>query len=328
MEKIKTLLRKIDSITGVRIDDVFGRTIYPYAKYLRYSHFHSKPRFVKIETTNFCNSKCLYCPHKDLRRKKGFMKESLFRKIINECVSWKIKEIHLCNFGEPLVDRKITERIGYVKKKGNFIKTIIFTNGGLLTKEMSKKLMKAGLDEMWISFDGFSKEHYEKYRYPLKYDLVVKNIENVVEIKKKLKTRTKIILQPVYDKNTVTYNQLKEFERRWNGIVGKIHIQKIHDWHGYIFKNDYKRRKVICRDIFQYMTINWDGSVVPCCLDYEGEHVLGDTNKNTIKEIWFGEQFMDFRSKLLNDVSSFSMCSKCRMMSYNFEYPYLSSIFW
>lgn len=328
MEKVKKLLRKTDSLLGIKTDTVFGKTVFPIFKYSRYYRFRGKPRFVKIETTNFCNSKCLYCPNKNLKRKRGFMNNGLFKKIIDECVSWGIKEIHLCNFGEPLVDSKLPERIKQIKERCSAIKTVIYTNGGLLDGKTSRKIMASGIDEIYVSFDGYSKRHFEKYRRPMKYETVLENIESAIRTKKELGAKTKIIIQPTYDKNSTSAGELERFKNYWRNKADGVSIQKIHDWHGYINNRKFIHQNIICRDLFQYMTINWDGSVVPCCLDYEGEYVLGNANKQTIKEIWFGKKFTEFRRKLLKNMTSVKMCGQCRMRFCNFEYPYLSSVFW
>lgn len=323
----KSIVRN-DNTLGKKIDTIFGMTFFPIVKYLKYYYFRGNPSFIKIETTNFCNSQCLYCPNKSLKRKKGFMKDTLFEKIIKECVSWKIKEIHLCNFGEPLVDKKISEKLKLIKDLRPEIKTVIFTNGGLLYEKTCREIMLAGLDELCISFDGFSKNHFEKYRYPLKYELVLENIENSIKIKEELKTKTSIILQPVYDKNVIIPEKLSAFLSFWSDKVDDISIQKLHDWHGYVKNEGYVNKNIICRDLFEYMTINWDGSVVPCCLDYEGENILGNVNRQTIKQVWLGKEFTEFRRKLLRNVSSIPICSECKMRYYNFRYPHLSSLFW
>lgn len=334
-EKIKEFLfdsiKKICNLyrIDIFIDNIFAVTLYQYLKNTKYYNFSSRPKFVKIENTNLCNAKCLYCPHKNLKRKKGFMEDKLFKKIVDECFDWGIKEIHLCNFGEPLIDKKLANKIKYIKKFK--IKTVIFTNGSLLVKKVSKKLFEAGLDELWISYDGFSKEHFEKYRYPLKYENVKKNIEDTIRIKKKLGFNTKIILQPVFDKFETSSRDLYKFKKFWSGKADRINIQKIHDWHGTIntkFFTERIKSNIFCLDVFQYMTINWDGMVVPCCLDYEAEHIMGDANKQKLKDIWFGERFKKFRRTLLENINSVRMCKNCKEHLYNSYFPHILSIFW
>ena len=57
---------------------------------------------------------------------------------------------------------------------------------------MAEKLINAGLDEIKISFDGANKEEFEKIRYPLKFESVVKNIKRLVTIRDKLQSSLKI----------------------------------------------------------------------------------------------------------------------------------------
>ena len=58
---------------------------------------------------------------------------------------------------------KIGDFIRYAKQKG-ILEVIINTNATNLTLQMSKDLIDAGLDYMIYSFDGGSKETYEKMR--------------------------------------------------------------------------------------------------------------------------------------------------------------------
>ena len=62
---------------------------------------------------------------------------------------------------EPLLNPHIHEIIAYAKKKG-IIDTIINTNATQLTREMSIKLIDAGLDHIIYSFDGGTKKLMKK----------------------------------------------------------------------------------------------------------------------------------------------------------------------
>ena len=119
------------------------------------------------------------------------MDDDIFKKVINECAKYNCGNVHLHNFGEPLLDKKIIQRIKYAKDKG-LPRVKIFSNGSLLTTNMAEKLINAGLDEIKISFDGANKEEFEKIRYPLKFESVVKNIKRLVTIRDKLQSSLKI----------------------------------------------------------------------------------------------------------------------------------------
>ncbi|MGW8256674.1 MAG: radical SAM protein, partial [Thermoguttaceae bacterium] len=98
------------------------------------------PSVVRIETTNACNARCTICPHASLKRPIMRMDEKLYRRLIDECSACACGEIQLHNFGEPLMDKRIEERIDYAKKRG-IKKVKIFSNGSLLDRERSKRLI-------------------------------------------------------------------------------------------------------------------------------------------------------------------------------------------
>jgi radical SAM protein with 4Fe4S-binding SPASM domain len=58
--------------------------------------------------------------------------------------------------------------------------------------------------------------------------------------------------------------------------------------------------------------VNWDGSVVPCCFDKNGDHVTGEMQiAPGFGEIWQSEKYRGFRHKLLNARESIEMCRNC-----------------
>ena len=123
----------------------------------------------------------------------------------------------------------------------------------------------------------------------------------------------------------LSQKEVENFKEYWKDEPVTINLQKLHEWHGYVPNSRYKYKNITCRDIYEYMTINWDGSVVPCCLDYDGVCVLGDATKEHIRSIWFGTKFVNFRRMLLKDMKAMEMCEQCGYRIYNVRFPYLTS---
>ena len=71
------------------------------------------PAVVRIETTNACNARCTICPHGDIQRPICRMDEALFTRVIDECAECGCTEVHLHNFGEPLLDKHLEDRVRY-----------------------------------------------------------------------------------------------------------------------------------------------------------------------------------------------------------------------
>ncbi|WP_013179627.1 radical SAM/SPASM domain-containing protein [Methanococcus voltae] len=312
-----TLIRKI---YNRKVDLTLGKCAYDVLLPVLNNKKPKKPLFIKIETVNYCNSQCKYCPHPTMTREKGLIDDELFKKVVKELVNWGVKAVHLTNFGETLLDPKIAERIDYIKELDDEIYITIISNGFALSDKNIDKLLNSKLDELQISFDGFSKEHYEFYRTPFKYENIKEKIIKTVSERNKRNSKMVIKLNTIYDPEEISEQKLKEFTDSWNSVNG-INIQKLHNWSSEEANNNVNG----CIDVYQYMTILRNGDVVPCCLDFDGKIKLGNCNENTIQEIWENKKYKNFRNLVSKDIKSIDLCKNC-MMAKNKERPYYALI--
>lgn len=102
-----------------------------FEDYLRF------PMYYEIETVNACNATCKMCTvNKWQKNGNPFMNDTVFRKMANELIDNRdiVRTVNLSRDGEPLLDRKLEERITYLKEGG--INHITFsTNASLLTEK-------------------------------------------------------------------------------------------------------------------------------------------------------------------------------------------------
>src|SRR5918996_1465266 len=140
------------------------------------------PEIVQIESTNICNAKCVFCPRDEMHRKQGIMSFELFRKVVDECAELGITHVRVHNYGEPFVDRQLVAKVRYAKEKG--IKEVgMISNGSLITEDVARGMIEAGLDAINISVDASGREVFEATRIGLKYDKVIANIERLLRIR-------------------------------------------------------------------------------------------------------------------------------------------------
>ncbi|NQT90378.1 MAG: SPASM domain-containing protein, partial [Candidatus Omnitrophica bacterium] len=60
------------------------------------------------------------------------------------------------------------------------------------------------------------------------------------------------------------------------------------------------------------MSIYYDGSVLPCCLNFFDNYIIGDANRQPLKEIWNGAPMVSLREKLSHERhGDISMCKQC-----------------
>lgn len=272
-----------------------------------FNSIHNKfPDTVQIETTNACNSRCIICPHKKMGRSIKTMDNNIFKKVIDECAKFNCGNVHLHNFGEPLLDTNIVQRIKYAKDKG-LPRIKIFSNGSLLSQEMSENLIKAGLDEIKISFDGANKEEYEKIRYPLKFDLVVNNIRDLIFIRNKMRSSLKIEI--ACNSTSDNSSTMKSLEN----CVDNFSFGKLHNWgDSEIACSARSKIRKPCARVWRTFTILSDGSASLCCLDFDGKVILGDLHESSISEIWRNSQYISMRKQHTNALhKNIAICSSC-----------------
>ena len=70
----------------------------------------------------------------------------------------------------------IVDMVARVKALGATVELI--TNGTLLTQEMSRRLIEAGLDMLWVSLDGATPESYADVRLGAALPEVLANLAN------------------------------------------------------------------------------------------------------------------------------------------------------
>lgn len=130
---------------------------------------------VYIEPTNRCNLDCRTCMRRTWDEPPGQMSGETFLQIINGLHEFSPPPaIFFGALGEPLAHPNISEMVARAKSMDSYVEMI--TNGTLLTRDLSQRLIEAGLDKLWISLDGATSESYEDVRLGAELPKVLNNI--------------------------------------------------------------------------------------------------------------------------------------------------------
>ncbi|MGC9781303.1 MAG: radical SAM protein [Candidatus Heimdallarchaeota archaeon] len=136
-----------------------------------------------IEPTNKCNLGCRTCIRNIWKEPMGMMSESVFQHVLDGLVKFShTPTVFFGGFGEPLYHPKIAEMVSRVKALGSQVELI--TNGTLLTDELSRNLIKAGLDILWVSIDGASPDSFSDIRLGATLPKILENVANFSNILK------------------------------------------------------------------------------------------------------------------------------------------------
>ena len=130
---------------------------------------------VYIEPTTQCNLNCRMCIRNTWDEPLGQMAESTFDRIIKSLRAFSPPPtIIFGGFGEPLSHPRIAEMVAAVKALGAPVELI--TNATLLTRDLSRHLIEAGLDVLWVSLDAATTEVYGDVRLGAILPQVIANV--------------------------------------------------------------------------------------------------------------------------------------------------------
>ena len=130
---------------------------------------------VYIEPTNQCNLECRTCIRNIWDEAPGVMEEATFERIIQGISRLDpVPTVFIGGFGEPLFHPGIVEMVAKAAATGANVELI--TNGTLLTPAVSRRLIKAGLNHLWVSLDGATPESFADVRLGAQLPQVLKNL--------------------------------------------------------------------------------------------------------------------------------------------------------
>ncbi len=282
----------------------------------------NKPSLIIIENTNFCNATCIMCPHtRGFLRRKQFLEEDLYRKVIVEMVREGIPRLQLNGTGEPLLDKRLPQWIKMAKKIG-VPHVYLYTNASLLTETKSEEILDSGLDEMRISFDGLTQSEFERIRVGLDYDAVSSNIVGFLRMKRLLKHKKPFVYVTGYVRSTGSELESCPIYNDLAALADDLDIvsynEGVHDWGGTLpVESSFASQasaynQVPCRRLWEEFNVHSDGIVAACCVDHEGALQMGNIRASSIMEIWNGEPFTRLRGlHLKRRLAEISLCRSC-----------------
>jgi len=307
-----------------------------------------------VQTTDFCNLKCIMCQIHSQREKHKlqFMKKNDFDIVVEKLFPYLV-EIHPTNIGEPLLSDWFEYFLDKVIEYGILLD--ITTNGTLLDEKKINKILSNLLD-IKISFDGIKRETFEKIRKGADFNIVVNNIDKLLKAKAGSESRGTITLQmTLFDFNYHELLDIIKFAK--NKGIDRVKAYHVFSYSEEVNKfslfnkleqfeeirisaigladelnialelsepiNDNGTKDLIsqkCRLPWTECWIDSDGKVYPCH-SHEGLD-LGNIYDTNFDAIWNSENTKMIRKSLLNDNIK-SICNNCGMnfLKYNENQP-------
>ncbi|NOZ81323.1 MAG: radical SAM protein [DPANN group archaeon] len=275
----------------------------------------SVPLCLQIEPTNHCNVNCICCSRERMERERGFMDPGLFRKIIDEGAAVGIRRVHLYLHGEPLLNPHIVDMISHIKSRG--LAFTLATNGMLLDREKAEGILSAGVDNgdhFMVSILGHSKAVHEGIMRGVDHERVRRNLLAFLELRRSAGLNGPVI-ETVFYQMPENEKESKEFYRFWSGTVDHVRMRDRISEQFARFKSDdgfIRPRAVTCRNLWERMTVFWNGDVTLCTADLDGTTVFGSLGSQPIREVWNSDALLSIKGlHREKKFHSISLCSNC-----------------
>ena len=233
-----------------------------------------------------------------------------------------LEHIDLYGWGEPLLNKKLPEIISELTSDPHKLTVTIHSNLSL-EKEVQyfEQLVRSKLTTLSVSCDGASQETYEKYRVGGSFDLVLRNMRTLVDIKRQLNTplphiRWKMLITKhnehevpevkrmakeigvglFLDRIDVHDDPDQEFpgtlaSRKQEWLPSNTQFVKIH-------KTEREKEPINnypCHQLFERPMIGPTGEVYPCCHVTQPQHSFGNILQNDFSTIWNNSSFLSAR---------------------------------
>ena len=244
------------------------------------------PTEIEISESGTCNRSCSFCPRSaaNFIDKKEFITNKLHEKLCIELKELNYKgTIRYSGFVEPMLDKNIFNLIDMVRNYLPESNIEMVTNGDPLNLKRLKKLFEKGLNKILISaYDG--KKESDKLE-----DLCIQANLN----------EKQYIVRHRY------YSEDQDFGITLSNRSGLMADAE--------FKIDALKEplKKSCYIPSYTFFLDYQGDVLMCPHDWGKKVILGDLNKEKLKDIWFSKRFMGIRKMLNKSNRNFKPCNVC-----------------
>ena len=275
-----------------------------------------KKKFKKIyiEITNICNLNCKFCP--ETNRVKKTISTQDFETIISKIHNYT-DIVYLHVKGEPLLHNNLKEILDIISKYN--IKTNITTNGILLKNKLDIIKNTNSINQLNISLHSITQnENINHKEYLNKIFESTKELHNIKISYRlwNLKTLNKNDINDLIICELKKYYKLNDLKNKLTEnqsikIAENIYINQDTEFTW----PDINAKPIItqgrCLALKDQIAILVDGTVVPCCLDNNGNIKLGNILSESLEDILSSPTAQKIKKNFENNIITCDLCKTC-----------------
>lgn len=267
-------------------------------------------RKVYLEISNLCNLNCRFCP--GTKRPKRAMTEEEFSIVLPKLRPFTdFLYFHL--MGEPLLHPKLSR---FLELAGSYgFKVILTTNGTRLAQQQEMLLASPALHKVNISLHSYEVNDTDQdfATYLEKSFLFGKAMEGKKLTVYRLWNQggEDTLNQPILEAMRRHFPQPWVKERMGTRIGDKTYLEygDKFDWPDLSAPEG--SNKIFCYGLRDQLGILCDGTVVPCCLDHDGDLALGNLFTQEMEDILASSRTKAIYEGFSHREAAEELCRKC-----------------
>lgn len=270
---------------------------------------------VYVEITNLCNMNCSFCH--GTKREARSLDLGEFARICSN-LKGLTEYLYFHVMGEPLTHPLLPIFIEYAARCG--YKVALTTNGKLLSRRADELIATRPykINISLHSFEGRKKDEQRAYvdscldfakSASEKGILVVLRLWNLED-----GTENDTISElnaTVREAISAKFGDPESVSARGMRIRDKLHLEFAERFGWPDAQGEDLGASVFCHGLKDHFGILSDGSVVPCCLDADGEMTLGNIFSADVRDILSGERACAIRDGFMKKTAAEEMCRRC-----------------
>jgi radical SAM protein with 4Fe4S-binding SPASM domain len=321
--------------------DVSEHVAYRLAK--RFPSVSISPRSIQIECTTRCNLKCTMCELSYWTEKGGDLEPSNLERMFEHLP--RLKRVDLTGIGEALMNHDFFDALKFLKSRHLYV--TLNDNFTLMTEKIARRIIELGVDQIFLSLDGATKETYEQIRVGANFDKVVANARRLIEIRREMRQK-----RPEVKINTVVcatnYRELPALVKLAQEIgIGMVQFVNVITFDstsnliimdlqsevrakfeealglarqlGILVKIELFDKLPVeqCQFPWKRNFVTYDGYVHPCCYTTQtgdraaqNQRSFGNLISQRFEDIWNSDVYSDFRDQMQKGVLP-NACQHC-----------------
>lgn len=306
-----------------------------------------KPKVVHLAVSRVCNVNCIMCPinREVLKDKQKFLDFETFKNVFKEGNDFE--SLTFVGAGEVFVAKDFTKMLELCFERG-FSALGCITNLQLVSPELAELMVQNHFYQITVSIDGCTKETFEYIRQGSKFEITIKTIEFINELKHRYNSKFPDLTFTTVAMNSNIHELPGLVRLAYKYGVKHIYVARLHvskeellneslffhqgkynRYYDEVVKLSKKldinvelppkfdsppieKGKMVrdCKLPFESVYIDVDGIVYPCVCRVYPDVFIGNINEDSLLNLWNSKKFTAFRQEMFSN-SPPKQCKEC-----------------